>query len=494
MDLDDDVDYELMQQYEDELYGGQESQGSDSGGIDSDVEDAMLSRLYYTSNTKGAKATNNSKETTQSKRDSPPPATAQHSKKRAYDQLSSSDLDSENDEIKVYGETAGSGDEHIYADESRQASCEADSDEDDDSDDNSIVFTPAKAVEDNDIPVTKIIDLEQPMEMDNDVKDTDEYAYMDSAAFQDRNRYFQNEEGRQQQNSRNACYLCGQLGHQQKDCPKCRQCGSMEHRTRYCLANVQCFKCKKMGHRSADCKNQSSKECFRCSSILHNSEDCPSIWRIYKLTAKKNPRDVWCCHCAAQGHSYLDCNVKDAFAKKAIMARDSIRHDHMSHRREHDNSHYRRDRGRSPPAKIQRQSYRGDTSDRRSRYDDHHGRSRRDEPVSHNRSNNYHKHESHKHESHRKSYNQPKPQTNHTPTNRNHRNGNDYRRSDPQPTRSGTLQLSNNEGRGRHGNNYSNDFPRNAPKLPQPTSSGIIGLPPGNRGSPRYRGGYRAAV
>jgi hypothetical protein len=29
MDLDDDVDYELMQQYEDQLYGGQESQGSD---------------------------------------------------------------------------------------------------------------------------------------------------------------------------------------------------------------------------------------------------------------------------------------------------------------------------------------------------------------------------------------------------------------------------------------------------------------------------------
>lgn len=29
MDLDDDVDYELMQQYEDQLYGGQESQDSD---------------------------------------------------------------------------------------------------------------------------------------------------------------------------------------------------------------------------------------------------------------------------------------------------------------------------------------------------------------------------------------------------------------------------------------------------------------------------------
>lgn len=47
----------------------------------------------------------------------------------------------------------------------------------------------------------------------------------------------------------------------------------------------------------------------------------------------------------------------------------------------------------------------------------------------------------------------------------------------------------------RNGNSYSNDFPRNPPKLPQPTSSGIIGLPPAsNRGAPRYRGGYRAAV
>jgi hypothetical protein len=147
----------------------------------------MLSRLYYTSNTKGAKAAKESsevKENTKSTRDSPPPATTQRGRKRAYDQLSSSDLDSEDEEVKVYGEPASSGDEEIYADESRQASCEADSDEDDDSDDNSIVFTPAKEVEENDIPVTKIIDLEQPIELDNDVKDTDEYAYMDSAAFQ----------------------------------------------------------------------------------------------------------------------------------------------------------------------------------------------------------------------------------------------------------------------------------------------------------------------
>lgn len=149
----------------------------------------MLSRLYYTSNTKGEKAakeSNENKEHTKSNRESPPPANAQHGRKRARDQLSSSDLDSEDGEVKGYGVPASSDDdeEEVYADDSRQASCEADSDEEDDSDDNSIVFTPAKEVEENDIPITKIIDLEEPMELDNDVKDTDEYAYMDSAAFQ----------------------------------------------------------------------------------------------------------------------------------------------------------------------------------------------------------------------------------------------------------------------------------------------------------------------
>jgi hypothetical protein len=125
----------------------------------------------------------------------------------------------------------------------------------------------------------------------------------------------------------------------------------MEHGTRDCMSNVQCFRCKKMGHRSAvscvsqplhsvllnnhlyqscvcvsqDCKNASSSECFRCGSLLHNHDvcynvlscckkprltfhdiqDCPSIWRIYKVTVKKNPNDIWCCHCAARGHSYL---------------------------------------------------------------------------------------------------------------------------------------------------------------------------------------------
>lgn len=153
----------------------------------------MLSRLYYTSNTKGEKAekkSNENKEQAKPNRESPPPANPQHGRKRTRDQLSSSDLDSEDEEVKGYGVPASSDDddddddEEVYADDSRQASCEADSDEEDDSDDHSIVFTPAKEVEENDIPVTKIIDLEQPMELYNDVQDTDEYAYMDSAAFQ----------------------------------------------------------------------------------------------------------------------------------------------------------------------------------------------------------------------------------------------------------------------------------------------------------------------
>jgi hypothetical protein len=161
--------------------------GCSSGGIDSDVEDAMLSRLYYTSSTKGMRSTNESndtKESIKSKADSSPQSSTQHGQKRTYDLTTSSDSGSEEGELNEYAGSPNSDNDELYGDESRQASCEEDSDDDYNSDDNSIVFTPAKEDDENDIPVTKIIDLEQPVELDDDVKDTDEYAYMDNAAFQ----------------------------------------------------------------------------------------------------------------------------------------------------------------------------------------------------------------------------------------------------------------------------------------------------------------------
>jgi hypothetical protein len=207
-----DLDYELMQQYEDQLYGDQGSDGSEryalrvncvsifccdswltfldcSEGIESDVEDAVLSRLYYTSNSKGvsaASAKETIKESPKSAANSSPSHSAiENRRKRTFNQLSSSDSDSEEDSLKMYNGYSSTSDVGMLGDDSRQASCEAESDAVDDSDDDSIAFTPAK---EDDIPITKIIDLEQPVEVD-DVQDADEYAYMDNAAFQVRTMF-----------------------------------------------------------------------------------------------------------------------------------------------------------------------------------------------------------------------------------------------------------------------------------------------------------------
>jgi hypothetical protein len=152
-----------------------------SEGIDSDVEDAMMSRLYYTSNSnvKEAKKESGHGAVNDSKLTEP---LAQTGKKRSYSQLSSSSSD-EGENHSDYDDSGSIASDlnHPY-DDSRQASCEDESDmESDDSDDNSIAFTPGT---EDVIPVTKIIDLEKPVEAQINDQDAEEYSFMDNAAFQ----------------------------------------------------------------------------------------------------------------------------------------------------------------------------------------------------------------------------------------------------------------------------------------------------------------------
>lgn len=151
-----------------------------SEGIDSDVEDAMMSRLYYTSNSK-AKEPKKEQEhhaAKDNKLTEPPASTG---KKRSYSQLSSSSSEDEDHSGYDDNSSYASALDHPYVD-SRQASCEDESNaESDDSDDNSIAFTPGTQ---DVIPVTKIIDLEKPVEVQGNDQDAEEYAFMDNAAFQ----------------------------------------------------------------------------------------------------------------------------------------------------------------------------------------------------------------------------------------------------------------------------------------------------------------------
>lgn len=144
----------------------------------------MLSRLYYTSNASGTPVSNeqnSNKEQHRATADSLPQSALGNGRKRGYNQLSSSESDREEEQLHDYDGSPALSEVEKWKDDSRQASCEAESDVDDDSDEDSIAFTPAK---DDDIPVTKIIDLAQPLEMNELTKDTEEYSYMDDAAFQ----------------------------------------------------------------------------------------------------------------------------------------------------------------------------------------------------------------------------------------------------------------------------------------------------------------------
>jgi hypothetical protein len=149
--------------------------------MDSDVEDAMLSRLYYTSNSNSKEAKKGPDHTAEHKRtitETPAPT----SKKRSYSQLSSSSSDEGDEQLEYDDNSSVASNLEHPGDDSRHASCEAESDmESDDSDDNSIAFTPGT---EDIIPVTKIIDLEKPVETEDNDNDAEEYSYMDNAAFQ----------------------------------------------------------------------------------------------------------------------------------------------------------------------------------------------------------------------------------------------------------------------------------------------------------------------
>ncbi|KAJ1726320.1 hypothetical protein LPJ61_005265, partial [Coemansia biformis] len=152
------------------------------------------------------------------------------------------------------------------------------------------------------VPVTRARDLED-----------DEYGYLDEAEIQGRNRYFMEEK-------ETICRKCKKAGHIAKDCTTvtCMVCGKDGHISKDCkLTGSVCHGCNMRGHMVSECPLRSGKRaprasvCERCDSRNHHTEECATIWRRYVYAGprpeKFNQVEAWCYNCAGDGHFGDDC-------------------------------------------------------------------------------------------------------------------------------------------------------------------------------------------
>ncbi|KAJ2159890.1 hypothetical protein GGF46_002672 [Coemansia sp. RSA 552] len=139
-----------------------------------------------------------------------------------------------------------------------------------------------------------------------------EYDYLDEAEIQGHNRYFMEEK-------EVICRRCHKPGHIAKDCTTvtCSVCGKEGHSSKECqLTGSVCHGCNMRGHMLSDCPRRTSKHhqraCERCNSQRHHTEECMGIWRryVYKGPRPQKYADVepWCYNCAARGHFGDECN------------------------------------------------------------------------------------------------------------------------------------------------------------------------------------------
>ncbi|XP_074282124.1 uncharacterized protein LOC141606741 isoform X2 [Silene latifolia] len=114
------------------------------------------------------------------------------------------------------------------------------------------------------------------------------------------------------QKRRKVCYLCGQLLHDAKKCPKRRPCYSCKRKGHYaidCPMNINeseriCLKCGETGHEISSCNNDYCPEdvkkihCYVCNELGHIY--CGNL-------IDENMPTVSCYNCGESGHSGLQC-------------------------------------------------------------------------------------------------------------------------------------------------------------------------------------------
>ncbi|KAJ2696655.1 hypothetical protein H4R19_005721 [Coemansia spiralis] len=158
----------------------------------------------------------------------------------------------------------------------------------------------------------------------------DEYGYLDEAEIQGRNRYFMEEK-------ETICRKCKKAGHIAKDCTTvtCMVCGKDGHISKDCkLTGSVCHGCNMRGHMVSECPLRSGRSgdkraprafvCNRCDSRNHHTEECATIWRRYAYAGprpeKYNDVVAWCYNCAGDGHFGDDCRQPRARGAAAFFS------------------------------------------------------------------------------------------------------------------------------------------------------------------------------
>ncbi|ROW03174.1 hypothetical protein VPNG_08158 [Cytospora leucostoma] len=116
----------------------------------------------------------------------------------------------------------------------------------------------------------------------------------------------------------NACYNCGETGHNKADCPnpstftgECRYCKKEGHMAKDCPDKppMRCGNCRKEGHFIADCPMP--LVCPRCSAA-HMLKDCPEPMKCYHCEGEHMAKDcptyvATCKNCGETEHLAAEC-------------------------------------------------------------------------------------------------------------------------------------------------------------------------------------------
>ncbi|KAI8058880.1 hypothetical protein BDF21DRAFT_430179 [Thamnidium elegans] len=415
---------------------------------------------------------------------------------------------------------------------------EQDSD-DDDEDDIGVPHDPSTP--EDQLPVTRYINLNDKHYMDDE--ETDEEEAELNSKLQD---LIDDQISKHQSKVRytkpiRVCFACHQPGHDRRDCKLCSDCGGLRHADNRCVGARYCANCKMRGHNQIDCTNPRETKCCRiCQISYHNALNCPSLLHVYEneVPARKQPT-AYCYYCTAKGHYGDECSMLPKYLttmpsvfsqlslssgsrfdpKKTMKNTASSFGTVGSHQRWSDSSRDNSPRGGNDRGgggyhdhANKKRRYGEDDYSNRNRYNNNNDRynSNKNDKKSYKSSNappNSYKDNNAGGKRHRTDLvedsrssgldtffvNEKKKKNFDYAGKSGNNNWKAVNSSLPQPTRSGTVNLNKK----RQQQNYDGDFPRGggSDELPRPSSSGIIDLTKSDSGAyskrtSKYHGGY----